>query len=162
MEPLLLVNNVEDFLTLERHIYMCHAQRIGNSSRDRRSGTDSTGLTHALHAKWVNCRQRHGVVKLKLRELRSYRHGVVHKSAGQELTIFAIFDSFPHRLSNALCDTAVNLSLHEHRIKLATTVINCDEACQVYISGLFVYLNNSDMRAKGEDTGFRLKEDGRL
>src|SRR5579872_3289605 len=158
MEPL-LVDNVVNLLTLERHINVCHIQRIGDGSRDRRSGPDRAGLTNALHAKRVNCRQRHCMIQLELWEFRSDWHGVVHKGAGEKLTIFAILDSLPHRLSNALRDTAMNLPLYEQGVDLATAVVNGNEASQFYIAGRFIYLNNGDMRTKREDTGFWLKED---
>src|SRR6266702_3652932 len=102
------------------------------------------------------------MVKLEGWEFFCDRHGVIHQCCRQQLTILAIDNLFPHGLTNALSNTAVYLALHKHRIELASAVVNRNEARKFGFTGIFVNFDRTDMGAKGEDTGFWLKEDGCL
>src|SRR6266568_4303265 len=98
------------------------------------------------------------MVQLEFREVFCDGHGIIHQCCCEQLPVFAVLDAFPHGLPNALGDTTMHLSLHNHRIELAATVIDCYKAQDVCLTGIFVYLDGTDMRAEGEDTGLWLEE----
>src|ERR1051326_6585864 len=99
---LLLLNDFPHLLGLERHINMRHTQCIGNGIGDRWGRTDSSSFSDAFHTEGIDGRQGHGVIKFKVGKLGSDRHGIIHKSPGQKLSILAILNSLDQRLANAL------------------------------------------------------------
>src|SRR5205085_10645132 len=125
---LLLLNDFPQLLRLERHIDMRHAQCISNRIGHRWRRTDSSSFTDAFHTQGVDGCQGHCVIKLKVGKLRGNRHSIIHKRPCQKLTIFTILNSLDQRLANALGNAAMNLTLNNHRIELAATIVNCHKA----------------------------------
>src|SRR6266571_5115368 len=157
-----LVDDLPQLLRCEWHINMRYTQRIGNSVSNCRGRPDSASLTDTFHPKRIDGSRRDGGIKLEAGKLRGEWHCIVHQRGRQQLTILTVDGPFPHRLANALGNTPMKLSLYNHRVDLATTVVNSHIARNLRFTGLLVYLDNTDMRAKGEDTIFWLPENRRL
>ena len=65
---------------------------------------------------------------LKMREVVSTGHRVVHKGAAQQLSTLRVVDTILHQsLANALNQTAMDLPLHNHGIDDRSKIINGGE-----------------------------------
>src|ERR1700676_4976095 len=99
------------------------------------------------------------MIKLKEGKLRGHRHGIVHKRSCQQLASIVVDDLLKHCLSNSMGDAAMQLTLYNHGVDLASTVVNRYKAHNLCLASFFVYLDHADMRAKGEDACGRFPED---
>src|SRR6266568_4898715 len=159
--PLLLLNDVPQLLRCEGHVNVRDTKGISDGIGHSRCRTNGTGLTYTFDTKRIERGQGDGMIKLVGRQFLGNGHGVVHQRTRQQLTIFTVNDLLPHGLTNTLSDTTVNLTLYKQGVELTSTVINGHEACNLCLACFLVYLDNADMGAKGEDTGFWLEEDSR-
>src|SRR6266516_7055708 len=157
---LLLLNDFPQLLRCEGHINVRDTKCINNGIGHRRTRTNGTSLTYTFDTKWIDRGQGDRMIKFIGRQFLSNGHGVVHQRTCQQLTIFTVDNLLPHGLTHTLSNTTMNLALHKQRIELASTVIDGHKARNLCLTGLFIYLDNADMSAKGEDTGFWLEKDG--
>ena len=76
------------------------------------------------------------------------RHRVVHERARQELTRFVVVDAvLEQRLTDALNDPAMQLTLDDHRIDDAADVVDRNVGQKVDDAGAGIDLDLGDMRA---------------
>src|SRR6266516_2233702 len=141
---------------------MRNTQRIGNSTCDGGRSSDRTSLADTLHTQWIHRGQGDGAIQLEAGKLRGYGHCIVRQGCRQKLAILTINDSLNHRLSNPLSNTAMNLAFNDHRVDLASTVVNCHVACNLCLASILVYLNDTDVSAERKGSRFWLPEDRRL
>src|SRR6266699_1975168 len=160
--PLFLVDDSPQFLRGKRHFDICHAKCISNRVCNRGRGTDGTGLTDTFHTQRIDWSRGDGGIGLETGKLCGKRHGIVSQRCRQKLTILTVNDSLIHRLTNALRKTTVNLAFNKHGVELASTIVNRYIARNLCLTGVFVYLDHTHVRAEGEGIPFWLPEDSGL
>src|SRR5262249_59896915 len=88
---------------------------------------DAARLTHALGAERIARRRRAGLLDQDVGHLVGARHRVFHQRARDELAVTVVDDRFLERLSQALGEAAVELSLGEERIDHGARVVDPDQ-----------------------------------
>ena len=140
---------------------MAHAERrkrVDYCADYRRRSSYGPGLAHALYAKRVDRRRRLRAFEFHSGHVRGFRHGVIHKRACDDLTLFVVHDFFVERLPNRLHDAAMHLSFDHHRVYHLAAIIYGDVAQEFHVSRLAVYLYDRDVSAEGEGEIRRLEE----
>src|ERR1700731_5132518 len=116
--------------------------------RDR---AERAGLAHAFDAERVAVGQGRVVGELERAEIAGARHCVILERAGEQLAARLVVDEVLHqRLTDALDDPAVDLSLAEQRVQDPADIVDRDVAGQCDLAGLLVDLDLAAMRPAGE------------
>src|SRR5260221_6195712 len=84
-----LVNDLPQFFGPERHLDVCHTQRICHSGGNCRSRAHRTRLTNSLHTQWVDGRWGHCMVKLEGWYYWGERQRVIHEGCREQWPILA-------------------------------------------------------------------------
>src|ERR1700756_5560072 len=92
------------------------AQRVYHRIYNGRRASDGTGLANAFDAQGIYGRWCHGMAAFDPGHHRSFRHRVIHELSGDELSIVVVNGLFIERLAYALCNAAVDLTVHQQRI----------------------------------------------
>src|SRR5262245_23592637 len=156
------VNGLPNAMWRRGHIEMADAnlgQRIHDGVHHGGWRADSTRFAAALRAEWVVRAGSDGLRDLERRQIVSARHGVVHVTAREQLSALAVVDAvLEQRLSDALRDSTVDLSLDDHRIDHVAEVITCGECDDGHRARLRIDLDLADVRARGEGKIRRIVE----
>ena len=94
-------------------------------------------------------RGRHRRQHLDVRQQIRTRNGVIHQRSGQQLSSVVVDRLFPERLTDALDDASVNLSLDDHRIDLRSAVVNGYVTLEHHATGVWLHLDHRHVRAEG-------------
>ncbi len=76
------------------------------------------------------------------------RHDVVDQARAHELAVLVVNHLFVKRRTNALRDTAVNLSVHDHRIDDAAAIFGDDIFMDLHKAGRWIDLDGGQMRRR--------------
>src|SRR5207237_3563120 len=118
---------------------------------DRGHGTDGAELTAALHPEEIGLAWRALVEGgVHRREIGGARNAIVHERSGQQLaTVGVVHRLLEKRLSRALGDAAVHLTLNDHVVDDAPDVVAAREADDGYGPGFAIDLHFACLRAVG-------------
>src|SRR6202048_5034822 len=100
---------------------------------DRGGRPDRSSLAHAAKAAG-NRRTAFDMDHVHMGNLDGGRYDVIGQARAHELTVFVVDHLFVERSTNALRDTAVNLTVHDHRI---------DDAAAIFRDHIFVDLHKT-------------------
>src|SRR5437764_12670428 len=111
------MNQSPNRLRSDRHINVADAEgreSVNDGVYDCWRCADCSCFADTFDAHWVHVRRRLSTVKLEPGKHRSFRHGVVHQRACDELPLLVIDYLFIKRLTDCLNYAALNLPDNEH------------------------------------------------
>jgi hypothetical protein len=135
------------------HLHMLHAkrrERVDDCIHHRLGAGNRACLTCAFHPHRVDRTGRDGARRLVGRQHMRRRNGVVHQRTSDQLPVLVVHCPLVKRLSDALRDAAVDLTIDDQRVDDIATVIDSHVTFQIDDAGIRVNLDNCDVRAEGE------------
>src|SRR5215208_5385018 len=148
-----LTEDAPDLGGRQRHVHVPHAvgrERVHHGVDDRGGRADRRRLGDAPGAERVVGRRCDCLACLPLlRDLHRSGDEVVHEVAVEVVAFLVEFDDLHERGAYALCQAAVDLALHDHRVDADAAIVHRDEAFDLYLSRALVYLHYADVRAEG-------------
>ena len=120
-------------------------ERIDHRVVDRWPCPDRSPFTDALCPEWVSVRGGFKRDGHERGEFRRARHRICGEAGGQGIAQLVVDERFEQRLSGALCDASVDLSLDEHRVDAAPAIVHCYMTDQFHLPGLGVHLYDRDV-----------------
>src|SRR5262249_35449551 len=101
-------------------------------------------------------------VQFEFREIMGAWNRVVHQRAGQELAVFVVHDFFMQGLTDALHETAVNLSLDKEWIDHVAAIVDSHIFRDLRFSRFFIEFDHTNVSAEWEGEVRWLKEPRRI
>src|SRR6202043_2134600 len=105
-----------------------------NGIGDRGGRADRSPLAHAAKAAG-NRRTAFDMDDVHMGNLDGGRYDVIGKARAHELAIYVIDHLFVERSTNTLRDTAVNLTVHDHRIDDAAAILRDHKFVDLHKTG---------------------------
>src|SRR3984885_15225 len=149
--PLLLccLYRPPNLLRRHRHFDMGDAEfgeRVDHGVDDGAERAGGAAFAGAAHAEPVGRREHFADVGGERRQDIGARHGAIHERSGQQLALGVIGAKLPQRLADALCNPAVGLAVHHHRIDGAADVVDRGVTRKLKRAGLRIDLDLANMR----------------
>ena len=135
---------------------------IGDRVRDRRRRANRSALAHPLDATGGHRRGRLEVTDLEQGQVVGPGKRVVHQGRGEQLAAVVVDDGLEERLTEALGDGAVDLSLDDHRVDHAPTIFHERIASHGDASGGRIDLDDRDVDRAREGRAGKVAIHGRL
>ena len=123
-------------------------ERVHNRIDDRGRRCNCASLARALDAQRIGRRRRNSPRSLEGWQACRLRHRIVEHAAGYELPVLVVHALFPERLSDALCDAAMNHAFHNHRVDYIAHIVNCNVPQYGGVAGIGVNLDYADVCAE--------------
>ncbi len=132
------------------HVDVFDAERLGQGIDECRRSAYRARFTTALDAEWIGCGLRHCEADPDVGQIIGARHTVVHVGPAQQLPGVAIvYRVFQHGLAQPLGNTAMNLTLYDHRIDQRAEIVDSDEIDDRHHASVGVDLQFTDVAARG-------------
>src|SRR6266850_2414935 len=140
------------------HREVLDAEGIGDGVHHRRRRADRPRLAATLHAERVVRAGSLARVHLEQRHVACARDGVVAEGSGDQLPRAVVAAAFGERLPDALRESAVHLTLDDHRVDDLAEVVHRGEGDDLRRAGVAVDLDLADIAARGEGEVRRVVE----
>src|SRR5262245_40900739 len=123
-------------------------QRIADSVRDCGRRSDRPALTQSAEAAERGRRFCFNVDNLYRRNLARRRHQIVDEARSIDLALIVVDDFFIERGADALCNTAVHLTVHDLRVDETAAVFRYGETVNLDFERLGIDFDGRDVRRR--------------